>query len=166
MRHPEADVGLDKPRAGAWWKECGEGHRMLSDKGRADAVLVGKAIRRLGVPISEVRSSEYCRAVEAARLLGLGEPRTDARLNHWQARVTGDPETAFKILAQETKAILSARPAKGNVLLVSHKQEFKGPADPALAVLQDGECAVFTPDGRGGFALRGQVKVEDWAKLQ
>jgi phosphohistidine phosphatase SixA len=166
MRHPTADVGMDKPGAGAWWKQCGEGHRMLSDKGRADAVLAGKAMRRLGIPIREVRSSEYCRAVEAARLLGFGEPVTDARLNHWQAVLSGDPDEAFKRLVRDTKAILSTRPAAGNVLLVSHKQEFNNPADPVLGVLQDGECAVFTPDGRGGFAFRGRIKIEDWAGIE
>ncbi len=166
MRHTTADAGLDKPGAGAWWKECGEGHRMLSDKGRADAVLAGKAMRRLGIPIHDLRSSEYCRAVEAARLLGFGEPVTDARLNHWQAVLSGDPNEAFKRLVRDTKVILSTGPAEGNVLLVSHKQEFNNPADPVLGVLQDGECAVFTPGGRGGFAFRGRIKIEDWAGLE
>src|SRR5512135_1953015 len=81
MRHVTADVGRDVQGPGEWWKKCGEGHRMLSDKGRADAVQVGEAIRRLRIPISKVYCSEYCRAVETARLLSLGEPETDARLN-------------------------------------------------------------------------------------
>src|SRR5512143_935999 len=38
MRHVTADVGRDVQGAGEWWKKCGEGQRMLSDKGRADAV--------------------------------------------------------------------------------------------------------------------------------
>jgi hypothetical protein len=52
------------------------------------------------------------------------------------------------------------------VLLVSHKQDFPDPADPVLADLKDGESAVFTPDGRGGFELRGRIRVEDWASLK
>jgi phosphohistidine phosphatase SixA len=166
MRHPTADVGKDKPRAGAWWKECGEGHRMLSDKGRADAVLVGKAIQRLGIPVSEVRSSEYCRAVEAARLLGLGEPVTDARLNHLQARLEVEPDRGLEHLIRDTRLFLSTRADRGNVLLVSHKQEFPDSPYPVLAELQDGECAVFTPKGKGGFVLRGRIKVEDWAGFE
>ena len=166
MRHVTADVGRDIQGAGEWWKKCGEGHRMLSDKGRADAVRVGEAIRRLRIPISQVYCSEYCRALETARLLSLGDPKTDARLNGWPAWKTMDPEHGLQRLSQGTRALLAERPAQGNVLLVSHKQDFPGPTDPVLADLQDGECAVFTPDGPGGFTLRGRIKVEDWAALK
>ena len=92
MRHMTADVGRDVQGSGEWWKKCGEGHRMLSDKGRADAVQVGEAIRRLRIPISEVYCSEYCRAVETARLLSLGDPKTDARLNGWPVWKAVDPD--------------------------------------------------------------------------
>ena len=166
MRHTTADVGRDVQGVGEWWKKCGEGHRMLSDKGRADAAQIGEAIRRLRIPISEVRCSEYCRAVEAARLLALGEPKTDARLNGWPAWKAVDPEHGLQRLAQGTRALLAAQPAQGNVLLLSHKQDFPHPTDPVLTDLQDGECAVFAPDGRGGFFLRGRIKVEDWDGLK
>lgn len=166
MRHMIADVGRDVQGVGEWWKKCGEGHRMLSDKGRADAVQVGEAIRRLRIPISEVICSEYCRAVETARLLSLGEPKTDARLNGWPVWKAVDPERGLQRLSQGTKELFAARPAQGNVLLVSHKQDFPDPTDAVLADLKDGECAVFTPDGRGGILLRGRIKVEEWASLK
>ena len=102
MRHVTADVGRDVQGTGEWWKKCGEGHRMLSDKGRADAVLVGEAIRRLRIPISQVYCSEYCRAVETARLLSLGDPKTDARLNGWPAWKAVDPERGLQRLSQGT----------------------------------------------------------------
>ena len=166
MRHVTADVGRDVQGSGEWWKKCGEGHRMLSDKGRADAVLVGEAIRRLRIPISQVYCSEYCRALETARLLSLGDPKTDARLNGWPAWKAVDPERGLQRLSQGTKELLATRPAQGNVLLVSHKQDFPDPTDSVLADLKDGECAVFTPDGRGGFLLRGRIKVEEWASFK
>ena len=166
MRHVTADVGRDVQGSGEWWKKCGEGHRMLSDKGRADAVLVGEAFRRLRIPISEVICSEYCRAVETARLLSLGDPKTDARLNGWPAWIAVDAERGLQRLSQGTRDLLAARPAQGNVLLVSHKQDFPDPTDPVLADLKDGECAAFTPDGRGGFLLRGRIKVEEWASFK
>jgi phosphohistidine phosphatase SixA len=165
MRHVTADVGRDVQGVGEWWRKCGEGHRMLSDKGRADAVLVGEAIRRLRIPISKIYCSEYCRAVETARLLSLGDPKTDARLNGWPAWKAVDPERGLQRLSQGTRDLLAARPAQGNVLLVSHKQDFPDPTTPVLADLKDGECAIFTPDGQGGFALRGRIKAEDWASL-
>jgi phosphohistidine phosphatase SixA len=166
MRHVTADVGRDVQGVGEWWKKCGEGHRMLSDKGRADAFLVGEAIRRHRIPISQVYCSEYCRAAETARLLSLGDPKTDARLNGWPAWKAVDPERGLQRLSQGTRDLLAAQPAQGNVLLVSHKQDFPDPADPVLADLQDGECAVFTSDGRGGFFFRGRIKVEEWASFK
>jgi broad specificity phosphatase PhoE len=166
MRHVIADVGRDVQGPGEWWRKCGDGHRMLSEKGRADAVHIGEAIRRLRIPISREYCSEYCRAVETARLLSVGDPQTDARLNGWPAWKTMDPARGLHRLSQGTRELLAARPAQGNVLLVSHKQDFPDPADPVLADLKDGESAVFTPDGRGGFELRGRIRVEDWASLK
>jgi phosphohistidine phosphatase SixA len=166
MRHVTADAGTDVQGTGEWWKKCGEGHRMLSDRGRADAVKIGEAIRRLGIPISEVLCSEYCRAVESARLLGLGEPKTDARLNGWPAWKAVDPERGIERLAEGMRALLAAKPARGNVLLVAHRQEIPNLPDPVIADLKDGESALFTPDGRGGFVLRGRIKVENWAALK
>jgi phosphohistidine phosphatase SixA len=165
MRHTNADVGRDVPGPGEWWKKCGEGHRMLSERGRAQAVQIGQAIRQLSIPISEVRSSEYCRAVETSRLLALGDPKTDARLNGWPVWKVVDPEHGLERLADGTRALLAARPVQGNVMLVSHKQDFPNPAAPVLADLEDGESAVFTPDGKGGFVLRGRVKPEDWKQI-
>jgi len=165
MRHTNADVGRDVPGPGEWWKKCGEGHRMLSDRGRSEAIRIGESIHRLGIPISEVRSSEYCRAVETARLLALGDPKTDARLNGWPAWKSVDPEHGLERLAEGTKTLLAAQPVRGNVMLVSHKQDFPHPTVPVLADLEDGESAVFTPDGKGGFVLLGNVKPEDWKAL-
>ena len=135
---------------------------MLSDRGRVEAAQIGEAIRRLAIPISEVRSSEYCRAVETARLLSLGDSKTDARLNGWPAWKAVDPERGLERLAEGTRALLARRPFQGNELLVSHKQDFPHPTAPVLADLEDGESAVFTPDGQGGFMLIGRIKSKDW----
>jgi phosphohistidine phosphatase SixA len=165
MRHTNADVGRDVPGDGEWWRKCGERHRMLSDRGRAEAIRIGEVIRQLGIPISEVRSSEYCRAVETSSLLALGDPKTDARLNGWPAWKAVDPEHGIERLAEGTRALLAIRPLHGNVMLVSHKQDFPHPAAPVLADLEDGESAVFTPDGKGGFVLIGRIKPEAWKTL-
>ena len=77
-----------------------------------------------------------------------------------------DPEHGLQRLSQGTRDLLAVRPAQGNVLLVSHMQDIPDPADPVLADLQDGECAVFTPDGHGGFTLRGRIPFEEWAALK
>jgi hypothetical protein len=138
---------------------------MLSERGSAQALQIGEAIRQFGIPISEVRSSEYCRAVETARLLALGDPKTDPRSNGWPAWKAVDSEHGLERLAEGTRSLLATKPVQGNVMLVSHKQDFPHPAAPVLADLEDGESAVFTPDGKGGFVLIGRIKPEAWKTI-
>jgi phosphohistidine phosphatase SixA len=42
--------------------------RGLSEKGRSQAVSMGKAFRKLGIPVGEVLSSPYCRCQETGKL--------------------------------------------------------------------------------------------------
>jgi phosphohistidine phosphatase SixA len=166
MRHTTADKGQDVRGPGAWWKPCGEGHRMLSEKGRADAVRIGESIRRLAIPVTELRCSEYCRAVETARLLGLGDPIPDSRLNYWHVWHSIDPKNWKKRVLRGMKELLSIRPEHGNLMFVSHKHDYPDPPHPVLGDLQDGECAVFAPNGRGKFALLGRIRIEDWDMMK
>jgi len=44
----------------------------LAPEGRAQAAAVGASLRKLGIPIGEVRASTFCRASITARLMDLG----------------------------------------------------------------------------------------------
>lgn len=165
LRHTRADVGQDSPRDGTWWTACGTGHRMLSDQGRVDAQLIGQALRALRVPVGELRASEYCRARQTAHLLDVGEPQTDPRLNAWPVWQAADPERGVERHVRATRELLTAPVARGNRVLVAHKQDVAAPAHPALSSLADGEAAVFRP-GRGeDLQLVGRIRVADWARL-
>src|SRR3954462_4673314 len=49
--------------------------RQLNDKGRADARARGELLKKAGVPIGKVYSSQFNRAVEPARLIGGKDPQ-------------------------------------------------------------------------------------------
>ena len=47
--------------------------RQLNDAGRAKAKEIGEAFRKLRIPVGQIQSSEFNRAVETGTLMGLGE---------------------------------------------------------------------------------------------
>ena len=62
--------------------------RHLNDAGRAKAREIGAAMKKLGIPVGEVESSQYFRAIETARLLGFGEPQPTADVSEGGQVVT------------------------------------------------------------------------------
>ncbi|MDX1541772.1 MAG: histidine phosphatase family protein, partial [Geminicoccaceae bacterium] len=55
--------------------------RNLSDRGRAQARAIGQRFRANGIERAEVGSSQWCRCLETARLLGLGDVEPMPALN-------------------------------------------------------------------------------------
>ena len=49
--------------------------RQLNDQGRALARAIGEAMRKLNIPVGQVVTSQFNRAVETGTLLGFGEDR-------------------------------------------------------------------------------------------
>ena len=59
------------------WTSCDPARmRQLSDTGRQIASTIGEAMRVLHIPVGHVFASPYCRTVETARLMQLGEVET------------------------------------------------------------------------------------------
>lgn len=133
--------------------------RQLSSSGRDQARQVGEAIRGLGIPVSKVLASEYCRAVETAQLLGLGAVETtrdviNARVADW---VGGQGA-----LAQTARQRLSQPPPVGtNTVVVAHSNVFlmvagTRPPEAGAAILQG--------EGAGQFRVIAQLSPEDWSR--
>lgn len=66
IRHAVTTPGAGDP-PGFKLEDCTT-QRNLSTEGRAQASRLGEAFRARAIPISEVRSSEWCRCLETARL--------------------------------------------------------------------------------------------------
>jgi phosphohistidine phosphatase SixA len=90
--------------------------RNLSAEGRAQAARIGERFRSNGIASAIVQSSRWCRCLETARLLGLGEIRPNALLDSFFAdRSAGSPRTA------SLRAWLSQQPATAPLVLVTHQ---------------------------------------------
>lgn len=142
------------------WTSCDPAcMRQLSDAGRETARAIGAALRRLAIPVGRVLSSEYCRAAETARLLGVGEVRTTRRLmNLRAAEYVGGREAAVA----RARAVLSQPPQPGtNTVLVAHGNLARAATG---AYPGEGGAAVFTPTA-DGFTLVAELTAQDWSAL-
>lgn len=149
MRHAITTPGVGDPQ-GMVLSDCGT-QRNLSDEGRAHARQAGETFRTRGVVIGQVISSPWCRCLETARLAFRQEPEVSAALGNLFGR--GDPQG--RQVAQ-MRAIVSRRPANGNLVLVSHGSTISSltGVSPAPA-----EMVIVTPQGDGKFTVAGRLDV-------
>jgi broad specificity phosphatase PhoE len=149
MRHALTTPGVGDPE-GMRLADCAT-QRNLSDEGRAHAKRVGEAFRDRKIPVAQVLSSPWCRCLETARLAFGTEPQASPALGNLFGR--GDPQG--RQVAQ-MRALVSRKPAGGNLVLVSHGSTILALTGVSPAT---GEMVVVTPQGDGKFALAGRLEV-------
>ncbi len=159
MRHAEAIVGIDNKLdvTPDWQSHC-ELQRNLTDTGRDAARRVGEALRHFRVPISEIFTSEFCRARETADLLALGKPSTrlpEFNLDAGQPLLKG-------AAALRLKRFATPPPAGTNTLVVAHVIRDHLPVENAIAGSGFCEIIVYRPDGKGETVPVGRIEAEDW----
>ena len=162
FRHQATDWSQDDhvAKAGDWISCDGAKIRQLSDAGRDAARETGVAMRRLGIKVSRIIASPYCRTIETARLLGFGpvEPSTDV-MNLRVAHFFGGSEAIVK-----TARGLLARPVEkgANVVIVAHGNVAREatPVYPA-----EGEAVIFKANGQGDFDVVGRLTAAQWNEL-
>lgn len=161
FRHVATDWSQsDDVREAGDWRSCDPARmRQLSDSGRDDARTIGSAMRRLDIPVGEVLASPYCRTVETAKLMQLGEVvETMQVMNLRSASYVGGRAAVIA----SAQALLASPPPSGNRVISAHGNVARE-ATPVYP--GEGEALVFEPDGQGGFVLRGRIPVGDWARL-
>ena len=159
FRH--ADTGPAYLEQGVDLERC-ETQRNLNEDGRRDAEQIGAAFRGLGIPVGEVKSSQFCRCKDTAQL-AFGRYSVERRLSG----VSRAPEADQSRLqaSRELKRMLAAMPPAGsNTVLVSHGFNLWDAEGFHLGT--QGEAAVYRPDGRGGYRLIARLMPRDWTALQ
>ena len=138
--------------------------RQLNDQGRATAKAMGDALRDLKVPVSQVQSSEYNRAVETGSLLGFGKVSAVDALNEGgtTSMAQGDDVQGAAL----RKLAATPPPAGTNVILVTHKPNIVGAFGKEWSDVNEGETTIVRPDGHGSFTVVGRVLAVDWPRLQ
>jgi phosphohistidine phosphatase SixA len=149
FRHGHADVGADATPFDL--ADCSR-QRNLSEQGKRDAATIGEAFRALGIPVGEVLSSEYCRALDTARL-AFGRAERARGLNLCCQDGTGQSDAERLRFLERA---LATRPRPGtNTVLVGHGAHM-------MTDLGMGEAAIYLPDGRGGYLRVARVLPNDW----
>jgi phosphohistidine phosphatase SixA len=139
MRHADAPGGAGDP-PGFKLEDCAS-QRNLSAKGRAEAKAVGAKIRAEGVVVGKLLSSPWCRCLETARLLNLGEVVVEPTFAN--AFVLSDRRAA---LAAGARAVIKTWRGPGTLLVVTHGANIQAltgrtPAQAEIVVVDTG------PDG-------------------
>lgn len=127
--------------------------RSLTAFGRRRATDAGALMKQLGIPIGEVFSSPYCRAVESATLL-VGRVPDDTPYE----LVNGGGALTYEKMAKNVRPYLGRIPKPGtNTILVAHRTQMDD-----TRFIEEGECFVLEPLGEGKFNLVGTIYDSDW----
>jgi phosphohistidine phosphatase SixA len=133
--------------------------RNLSELGREQARAIGAALPKLGVRISKVASSPYCRCLETARL-AFGQVEVAEVLS------VGD-ELGFEEKHRRGRAVrelLATAPAAGtNSVLITHTGTLL--YSFGLDSTPEGIAHVFQPGPAGTSVYLGSLAPEDWPRL-
>ena len=147
IRHAVTTPGVGDP-PGFKLDDCAT-QRNLTDEGRGHAKRIGQAFKERKVPVERLLSSPWCRCIETSRL-AFGEPEVSTALSNLFGRSENNAKQV-----EQMKALV--KPAKGNVVLVSH-----GSTIVALTGISPatGEMVIVTPKGNGQFAVAGRLEVK------
>jgi broad specificity phosphatase PhoE len=136
--------------------------RLLSDKGREVAQQVGAAYRKLGIPLGEVYTSVFNRAVETGKLVSGRD--VVATLDFTEGGLVVTPIENDR-RADALKKIAATKPAPGkNTLVVTHKPNILDAFGRDWFEVREGEATVFRPDGSGKAIPVARVQAADWIK--
>ncbi|MFC5299934.1 histidine phosphatase family protein [Azospira restricta] len=150
LRHALAPGNGDPP--GFVAGDCAT-QRNLDATGRAQARALGGRLRAAGIAGAQVYSSEWCRCLETARLLGLGPVTPLPALNSFY----GQAQARERIIG-ELRAFLARLPVDGPpVILVTHQLTINAFTD---AGTPSGGGSIFQLDGSGTPRRLGDIAVD------
>jgi hypothetical protein len=118
LRHAEAPGSGDPP--GFKLGDCST-QRNLSEEGRAQSRAIGDLFRANGIVSAAVHSSQWCRCLDTARLLGLGEVVPLDLLNSFFGDSSAEPARSAALLAR-----LRGQRFGGPAVLVTHQVNITG----------------------------------------
>ncbi|MGM0521541.1 MAG: histidine phosphatase family protein [Pseudomonadota bacterium] len=147
MRHALAPGIGDPP--GFERGRC-ETQRNLSEEGRAQARAIGEAFRERDIPIGAVYASRWCRALDTAELMEVGDVVPAPWLDSF-FRGRGDRE----FITQTAREQIAAWEKPGNMLLVTHQVNISALTGRGVS---SGEMVVVRPTA-DGLEVEGRLDV-------
>src|ERR687896_132148 len=154
FRHAATEPGMDTTSD---LTDCSR-QRNLNAEGRRQSREIGRAFRRLGIPMGRVLASPFCRTRDTARP-GVGRVRA--------SRALLSPEFFPSVREgprQGLRRMLAARPPRGtNTVLVTHGSAI---FDATGLNPEEGDAVVTAPRRGGrGYAVVSTVRADEWARM-
>jgi broad specificity phosphatase PhoE len=137
--------------------------RQLNDQGREQARAMGSALRKLNIPVSQVHTSAFNRAVETGQLLGFGEVKPS--LDFAEGGLVVTPIENNRRAQALRKITATLPPAGTNVIVVTHRPNILDAFGKDWFDVREGEASILKPDGSGGYKLIARVQADEWSKL-
>jgi hypothetical protein len=143
--------------------------RQLSEQGRAMARELGDALKKLGVPIGEVYTSQLHRAVETGGLIGGKDVSpVDGLTDSSAGSASGmaNPEGKNAKAGRAMRDLVNAPPKAGlNNLAVTHKTNVADAFGKEFADIREGEALVYKTSTSGPPVLIARVQASEWIAL-
>lgn len=152
IRHGQTTPGHTDP-PGFRLDDCAT-QRNLIHEGRAESQKLGETLRAHGVRIDRVLSSEWCRCIETAELIEMGDVETEPALNN----LYGRPQNrAPQVKAM--RALIAGWTGPGNLLLSTHGANM-GALLGINAETASGVVLAPAPETEEGFRVVGTIGPE------
>ena len=136
--------------------------RNLNDKGKAAAVALGEAFRRIGAPVGKVYTSRFNRAYETATLAGFKEIEKTPDLTYAKSAASPDKNTTNP---EAVRTMLGTAPQRGtNTVLITHTPNIVDALGKDWAEVKEGEASIFRP-ANGSYTLVARVQMDDWPRI-
>jgi phosphohistidine phosphatase SixA len=145
IRHGNAPPGYGGDPPGFKIDDCST-QRNLDEDGRQEARALGQALRAHGVRVDRTMSSPWCRCLETARLMAVGDVEST-----WALVPDTNPNAKPRL--QELKALVSSWRGPGTLVLVTHALTMR-PLVGFLPLQAEGAVVKPTADG---FQFVGRI---------
>lgn len=149
LRHAQAP-GVGDP-ANFTLADCAT-QRNLSEAGRRYARRLGEALRAVGVRDADVRTSQWCRCVETARLLAVGSVQVAPFLNSFFAGRGDEAASTQALRAAIVQKLDSRRPT----LLITHQVNITALTG---VVPSEGEAIFVRATAAGSIEVVARVRI-------
>jgi phosphohistidine phosphatase SixA len=137
--------------------------RQLNDQGRAAARSMGAALRKLSIPVAQVHSSLFNRAVETGRLLEVGEVKPS--VDYAEGGLVVSPIENNRRAEALRRLASTPPPAGSNIVVVTHKPNILDAFGKDFFDVREGEALVFRPEAGGAYKPVVRIKADEWSRL-
>jgi phosphohistidine phosphatase SixA len=150
LRHSNAPGSVPESNS-MNFKDCSI-QRNLDDAGRAQAARIGDVFRKHGIRSLRLVSSQYCRALETAKLTRLGAASEQPALNQ---AILSDP-AGMREAGVKGRQLVKTVAARPLTMLVTHVTNIQAIAGVELS---SGEMAVVHLGPTGEVVVDGKITV-------